>query len=123
MNKPTVVIIDDDRSFVAALSIFLERRGYHTVQAFTGQEGLARLRNNGIDLGIIDVHLPDISGIDVAQQMCRSGATPPLILISSDHRPEVRQACREAGAQLFLPKPIGPERLLSAIADALGNKM
>jgi CheY-like chemotaxis protein len=122
MSRPTVILVDDDRSFVAALSIFLERRGYHTVSAFTGQECLARLRENGIDLCLIDVHLPDISGIDVARRMARGPATPALLLTSSDHRPEVRHACEEAGARLFLPKPIRPAALLRAIADALARE-
>jgi two-component system response regulator MtrA len=119
MSRPTVVIIDDDRSFVEAVSIFLERRGYHVVGAFNGKEGLARLRRNGIDLGIIDVHLPDISGIDLAKQIRGAGAAPPVILISGDHSPEVSQACRDAGARRFLPKPIGPTELLNAISDII----
>lgn len=122
MSKPTVILVDDDRSFVAALSILLERRGYHTVSAFTGRDCLARLRENGIDLCLIDVHLPDISGIDVAQRMARGPAAPVLILTSSDHRPEVRRACEEAGARMFLPKPIPPAALLRAIADTLGHE-
>jgi DNA-binding response OmpR family regulator len=121
MSKPTVVIIDDDRSFVEAVSILLERRGYRAVGAFNGREGLARLQNNHVDLGIIDVRLPDISGIEIAKEIRRTGAAPPIILISSDHRSEVSQACREAGARLFLPKPIGPAELLNAISDILGS--
>jgi len=122
MSKPTVVIVDDDRSFVEAVSIFLERRGYCAVPAFNGQEGLARLRKNGIDVGIVDVHLPDISGIDLTKQIRHAGVAPPIILISSDHRPEVFRACREAGARLFLPKPISPEELLRAISGALESR-
>jgi len=121
MSRPTVVIVDDDRSFVNAVSIFLERRGYHTIGAVNGHEGLAVLGRDHIDLGIIDVHLPDISGIEVARAIRRINATLPMIMISSDDQPDVCRQCKEAGAGVFLPKPIVPEELMDAISATLQN--
>jgi CheY-like chemotaxis protein len=119
MRKGTLVIVDDDRSFIEAVSIFLEDQGYRTIPAFCGQEGLARLQANHIDLGIIDVHLPDISGIEVAKRLRTACRDVPLILISGDDCPKVQEQCRVAGARLFLPKPLVPEELLDTISQTL----
>ena len=84
MNKVTLVIVDDDRSFVEAISIFLKDHGFYTVPTLSGQESLTWFQSNRADLAIIDVHLPDISGIEVADRLHRTSKAPPLILISSD---------------------------------------
>ncbi|MHC4671118.1 MAG: response regulator [Planctomycetota bacterium] len=119
MNKGTLVIVDDDRSFVEAISIFLKDHGFQTIPTFNGCEGLTWLQSNRADLAIIDVHLPDISGIDVAERLRRAGKDIPLILISSDDCLEVQERCWGAGASLFLPKPLIPEELLDTICETL----
>ena len=119
MRKGTLVIVDDDRSFIEAVSIFLEDQGYRTIPAFCGQEGLARLQANHIDLAIVDVHLPDISGIEVAKRLRGARRDVPLILISGDDCPKVQEQCRVAGARLFLPKPLVPDELLDTISQTL----
>jgi DNA-binding response OmpR family regulator len=119
MKGKTVLIVDDDRSFVEALALLLERRGYRALRTFGGEEGFLRLRDEDVDLGIIDMHLPDLSGIEIVRRMRVAGNRTPVVLISGDHRPDIRQASAESGASLFLPKPLDPEQLLDVIAQAL----
>jgi DNA-binding response OmpR family regulator len=119
MNQETVVIVDDDCSFVQALAKFLGRRGFRTLLAHDGPNGLVRLQSPGVDLAIIDVHLPGLGGMAVLQRFRAAGGTAPCILISSDDCVEVRQACLAAGALRFLAKPVVPAELLQAVCDVL----
>lgn len=121
MHKGTLVIIDDDRSFVEAISIYLQDYGLRTIPAFSGREGLAWLQGNHADLAIVDVHMPDISGTDLAERLRRMGKDIPLILISSDDCPEVRERCKRAGVRWFLPKPLAPAELLDTIFKTLNS--
>lgn len=119
MDRAILVIIDDDRSFIQAVSRYLGRRGYRTICAHNGSDGLALLRNGGAALAIIDVHLPDLSGLEVMERLQTNGHDLPCILISSDDRPYIQDRCRAVGAVRFLPKPLAPEELLSTIAETL----
>ncbi|HVP12651.1 MAG TPA: response regulator [Phycisphaerae bacterium] len=119
MAGATIVIVDDDRSFVEAVAIFLEDHGYHVLQAFNGHGGLALLQNGTAQLAIIDVHLPDVSGFELARTVRERPRPIPTILISSDDSPETVARCLAAGARTFLGKPLDPQALLDAMAAAL----
>jgi len=121
MTSYTVMILDDDRSFVEAVTLFLEHHGYRTIATYRGEEALERIREGGIDLAIVDVNLPGISGLEVLQRMRADGREIPVILISSDHDPAIRERSRAAGAWKFLAKPLAPDDLLGSVARVLGN--
>jgi len=117
----TLVIVDDDRSFVEAVTIFLTDHGYDVIEAFNGADGLERLRDHQADLAIVDVHLPDLGGIDLAAQAIGAGLVRAVIVISSDDHSEVAARAMAAGASTFLAKPLAPTELLETIAKALSN--
>ena len=119
MNKGIVVIVDGDRAFVQAVSKFLDFRGFRAVSAYTGADGLAQLQSDNVRLAIVDVHLPDISGIEVVERLRASGRDLPFVLISADGRPEIEARCRSAGAVCFMTKPLAPPELIRAMSDAL----
>jgi DNA-binding response OmpR family regulator len=121
MSAPALLVLDDDRSFVEAVALFLEDHGYHTVAAYSCQEGLARAEDTDIRLAIIDVNLPDGNGVDVAKEIGGGDLPIPVILISSNHDIDLRTRPGAAGARAFLPKPLAPDDLLAAISAALGN--
>ncbi len=120
VDSRTLVIVDDDRSFVEAASIFLEDYGYHTLGAFSSREAMQRMKAGGVDLAIIDVHLRDGSGIQLARRIRNGGSRVPVILISSDDQPCVQTQGRAAGACAFLTKPLVPEELLDVIFKTVG---
>jgi CheY-like chemotaxis protein len=119
MALATVMIVDDDRSFVEALSILLQDHGYHTLNAFSGRQGLALFRGGRVDLAIIDLHMPDVSGIEVAKAARRASPPIPAIMISADDGPDVQRQCQAIGVRSFMPKPLAPDELLQTIAQAL----
>lgn len=119
MVGATVMIVDDDRSFVEALSIFLQDHGYRTVNAFNGRQGVALFQVGRVDVAIIDLHMPDVSGIEVVKEAQRARPPVPAIVISADDRPEVQAQLRAIGARLFMAKPLVPDQLLQNIAQTL----
>jgi DNA-binding response OmpR family regulator len=115
----TVLIVEDDRSFARALSSFLSDQGYRVLTANSGQAAIDAARTQDFDLAILDVYLPDILGSDLIRDLrtCRPQAS--FVSISADDSAANARACRNAGAQAFLPKPVGPQVLLTTIERVL----
>ena len=122
MDVGVVVIIDDDRAFVQAVSKFLDFRGFRSVSAHNGADGLTELESDRARFAIVDVHLPDISGIEVVERYRATGRNLPFVLISADDRPEIQAQCRSAGAVRFMTKPLAPPELLQVVSDALDKR-
>ena len=85
----------------------------------TGRDGLALLQSRQVNLAIVDLHIPDLSGMEVAKGARRVSPPVPAILISADDGPATREQCRALGIPLFLAKPLAPDELLEAIAHTL----
>ena len=119
MATNTVLIVDDDCSFVEALATFLEDNGYRPLRAFSGSAGRELMDRGGADLAIIDVHMPDLDGVELLVAASRLTRPVPVIMISSDDGSETVSRCRGNGAALFMAKPIAPDELLEAIPRAM----
>ncbi len=115
MSEVTVLVVDDDRSFVEAVALFLEKHGYRTRTAFGGQAGLGLLKSNHVDVAIIDVHMPDKGGLEIVNESAACSTTLAVILISGDDSPETAERCRATGAAEFMVKPLAPRELLRVI--------
>ena len=122
MGAETIIIIDDDKPFLEALSLLLRDYGYQVQQALNGQAGIVKSLQQQPDLVIIDVHLPDINGVDVAQQIRRSHTSTPLIMISSDDSREIVSRCRAIDSCMFVSKSLASGKLITAIADLLDSR-
>ena len=122
MAGATVIIVDDDRSFVEAVALFLRKHGYHTRKGFSGREGLNLLRQGDADAAVIDVHMPDISGIELANEARTHKRAPAVILISGDDSPETAERCRKTGATRFMAKPLAPRELLQVIGQSVRKR-
>jgi DNA-binding response OmpR family regulator len=114
-----ILIVDDDRSFVEAVALLLQEHGYGVLMAFGGREGLERLRDGHADLAIIDVHMPELDGLELARAATADSTFVPTILISGDDSRAIQELSRIAGARCFLPKPLDPDHLLECIGEAV----
>lgn len=119
MNAPNIMVVDDDRSFVEAVSTFLKAHGYGVTKALTGRQGVDEARRQRVDLAVIDVYLPDVDGVEVARAVRRSQPAVPLIMISSDDSDETVRRCTEVGAFAFLAKPLVPHEFLVRIGELM----
>jgi DNA-binding response OmpR family regulator len=116
-----ILIVEDDPLLRHAFRLLLEDAGYAVREAGTAQEALAAAFAETPDLVILDIGLPDRSGLEVAREL--SGALPtrhtPIVALTGRVGAEEQQACLEAGCSGYLAKPVEPRELLRRIPDLL----
>jgi len=114
-----VLIIDDDRDLAAMLGEFLQRAGY-AVEAHHGADaGVAALRAAEPDLLILDVMLPERSGLDVLRELRLASSRLPVMMLTARGDPIDRILGLELGADDYLAKPFDPRELLARIRAIL----
>lgn len=118
-RHPSLLITDDDVSFRETLRVVFEPRGFRTLEAGDGEEALEIVRTEPIDLLLLDVHMPRLSGLETLERLRRRKLELPCILMSAaaDDR-EIRRALRWRGVT-FMPKPVTRVNLLEAVQSAL----
>ena len=114
-----ILVIDDDTYICECLSMYLDEEGYAAETANTGRQGLDRFAQNGADLVILDVRLPDIDGFEVLRKLRSAGTDVPVIMISAYHDPASVAKAMEGGAFAYIPKPVNIVAMEQAILRAL----
>jgi DNA-binding NarL/FixJ family response regulator len=100
-----VLIVDDHPSFRASARRMLEAEGYDVVaEAGTGAEALQAADIWRPELVLLDVHLPDIQGFDVAERLRVNGSAPAVVLTSSRDASDFGPLIERSGARGFIPK-------------------
>jgi CheY-like chemotaxis protein len=124
----TVLIIDDDRDYVAATAALLEAGGYQVLQAFSGKEGFEAAQRHRPGLILLDVMMEErTTGYTILKQMRELPElkTVPVIIISSLYHEGPNFALDPAAgyipADLFLAKPIDPPKLLAETKRLIGK--
>ena len=103
---PRVLVVDDDPRARELLRDFLTAKDYDVIEAATGAEGLKRLREDRPHLILLDINLPDISGLDVLREAKAHDPAVGVIMVTGMHEEEIgRQAMRD-GAFDFITKPM-----------------
>jgi CheY-like chemotaxis protein len=127
MAKKTVIVIDDDPDVLEATKVILEGSGFAVVTAPTGQEGVSRIREGGIDCILLDVMMAkDTEGFHIAQDLKADAKTAriPIIMLTSVSKKsgfEFSPATDKdfMPVELFLEKPVDPKRLVQAVTGAI----
>jgi two-component system, sensor histidine kinase RpfC len=118
-----ILIADDNATNCLVLSRILERAHHEVVAAGSGDMALNILEKERFDLVILDCNMPGISGVETlrALRVLELGnPVTPVIILSADFSAEAQEEARDAGANLYLPKPIQSAALLDAIAKVVG---
>jgi two-component system, OmpR family, KDP operon response regulator KdpE len=113
-----VLLIDDDRQLLRALRINLSVRGYEVVTAATGHEALRAVAEQHPQVVILDLGLPDISGIEVLTGL-RGWMTAPVIVLSARTDSADKVEALDAGADDYMTKPFGMDELLARLRAAV----
>jgi two-component system KDP operon response regulator KdpE len=116
MNR--VLVIDDELPMRRTLDIGLRARGYEVDLAATGEQALELAARHHPDVVILDLGLPGIEGIEVAQSL-RGWSEVPIIVLSARGAEAVKVAALDAGADDYVTKPFGMDELLARLRAAL----
>lgn len=118
MHKPSILVIDDEVQMRRLLDITLQMQGYSVSQAATAKEGLILAANHPPDLILLDLGLPDKSGLEVLTSL-RQWYTAPVMILSVQHDEEAIVTALDKGANDYLSKPFRTGELLARIRSAL----
>jgi two-component system, OmpR family, KDP operon response regulator KdpE len=113
-----ILVIDDEVLLLRTLRINLVARGYQVVTAGTGADGLKAAAAQRPDVVIIDIGLPDVSGVEVIR-ILRSWMTAPVLVLSGDADAPAKVTALDAGADDYLTKPFDMEELSARLRAAL----
>jgi FixJ family two-component response regulator len=116
---PTVFIIDDDRGMRQAIQDLVESVGLRAEAFATGQDFLRKQLTSGPSCLVLDVRLPQLSGLDLQRQLADTGVQIPIIFITAHGDIPMSVRALKSGAVEFLTKPFRDQDLLDAIQQAL----
>jgi two-component system chemotaxis response regulator CheY len=118
---PKILAVDDSPSIRTEVAMILECAGFVALMAEGGLEAIACLKAvPDIDLVILDVHMPEKDGLDVLEEMRAGGSTLPVLMLTSDARPDLLTRARRAGARGWVLKPVNSEFLVPVVCRILG---
>jgi FixJ family two-component response regulator len=113
-----IAIIDDDPAVLKALKRLLSARSYQAETYESAEAFLASLPKSLPECLIVDLQMPDMTGLELQKHLLRSGIQIPVIIITAHDEAGARERCKSAGAVTLLSKPLQESVLLAAIDDA-----
>ena len=121
-----ILVVDDDADNRTILGRWLLRDGHRVVTAASGAEALAKLDEQAFDLMLLDMVMPDMSGLDVLAALrdraAAGAAVPPVLMISAYDESHSMAQCIGAGAEDYLPKPFDPVLMRARVGASLERK-
>ena len=117
MNKPLILIVEDDRPVRNLITLALQQREYRTQTAANGAAALLAATSGSPDILILDLGLPDMDGVEIIRKV-RSWSTLPIIVVSSRSDEADKIDALDAGADDYLTKPFSVDELLARIRVA-----
>lgn len=120
-EEVTILVVEDEENIRFSLSSGLAREGYRVLEAADGETGLALAREGDPDLVLLDLMLPDISGLDVARLIRRDKSVPIIMVTARDAETDIIGGL-EMGADDYVTKPFSMGVLLARIRVNLRRK-
>jgi len=122
MAGETILIVDDNREIVAALTDILVSKGYSILSAHNGRQGLWLAMERAPDLILLDWNLPQLSGYQVLQSLRQRGSEAPVVLMTMYGSENVAVQAFRLGVRDYIPKPLRVPDTLRAIEQALAEE-
>ena len=119
----TALIIEDNPDNMELISFILEKDGYNTIKAETGEEGVEIALKERPDFVILDIQLPGIDGYEVLRRIRKSevDGSIPIIAVTSYAMSGDRERLLGAGCNGYIEKPIEPGKFIDQIREAIGS--
>ena len=120
----TVLIIEDNDKNMKLARDVLQAKGYQTLEAVTGEEGVKLVKEKKPDLVLMDIQLPGINGIEAFRQIRGDANTRgiPVVALTASVTPTDRSAIAAAGFDAFLGKPIDLKEFLDTVKRLVERK-
>lgn len=121
-GPPVILLVEDDEVNRFVATELLVQRGADVLQAANGGDAIAIVKDRHVDAIIMDLSMPDMDGLEAARRLRAMGGRGhlvPIIALTANLSPEIRQQCRDAGMQAFLAKPIKLEHLIGTLSAVL----
>jgi len=123
MTRPAkILIVDDDPGFRAVLSRVFHLRGYEIALAATGREVLEKVEAEAPDVILLDLHLDDLSGLELIRRVTSDHPSVRCILLTGDSSPTTVSDAFKAGVYDYLRKPYDLKQLLVSVQRALDQR-
>jgi len=119
-RQPLVAVIDDDLGVRKSLEVLLKAFDYRVILYESAEQLLSAKVAETPACLIVDINLPDITGIELARQLLAAGLRWPMIFISGSTDPSWRRQAIELGCVACIDKPFSPRVLIEALATATG---
>ena len=113
-----IVVCDDDKDIVEAIEIYLTQEGHHILKAYDGEQAIRVLKNNPVDLLIIDVMMPKLDGIRATLKIREKNALP-IIILSAKSEDADKILGLNVGADDYVTKPFNPLELVARVKSQL----
>jgi two-component system KDP operon response regulator KdpE len=110
----TILVVEDDRALRIALRAMMRSRELDVVEVGTGEEAVVVASGGSVDVIVLDLGLPDISGLEVLRRV-RTFSDVPVIVLTADHEQADKIRALDGGADDYLTKPFDTEELLARI--------
>ena len=113
----TILVVDDSASLRNMVTFTLKQEGYQVVEAGDGREALSKAQTGRFDVVLTDVNMPNMDGITFCTELRKLPAFKftPVLVLTTESSPEMKQRGKAAGATGWLVKPFNPEKLISTI--------
>ena len=118
-GPPLIAVVDDEASVRRALGRLLRAAGFDSKSFATGQEFLASCRVEPPECVVLDMHMAEMSGLEVLRRLNASGVYMPLVLITADDESRHCQISLDEGAVAWLRKPVDGPQLIECVERAL----
>jgi len=119
-----ILVVDDEKSMIDALRISLESENYDVVEAYTGEGAIQKARIETVDLILLDIMLPDITGYEICNKLRKNPLTRsiPIIMLTGMTGASDKMAGLDLGASDYITKPFDLDELKAKIRNALRQR-
>jgi PAS domain S-box-containing protein len=121
-EKANILIVDDDKLIRKTLKLVLEKGGYETEMAVTGQEALERAKERFFNLALLDIRLPDMEGIELLVPLKEMHRDMVVIMVTGYASLETAVRALNEGASAYITKPLKSDELVATVREALGKQ-
>jgi two-component system KDP operon response regulator KdpE len=118
-----VLVVDDEPPIRRFLRTSLSAQGYHVIEAEDGTQARAMLRQNAVDVVVLDLGLPGVDGFEIIKQMREQGSSIPIVVLSSRTDEAGKVRALDLGADDYVTKPFGMDELLARLRTALRHRL